>query len=97
MTTHGLELARLRSEIERVDHAIVTLIAERVQLACEIGEAKRAEGMPTVDPAREASIIRRAADLAREAGIPDEEVRDIFWRLIGLSRRSQLEALSGAA
>ncbi|MBV9775189.1 MAG: chorismate mutase [Gemmatimonadetes bacterium] len=85
------ELARIRTEIERIDQAIVRLVAERVQLAREVGAAKRAAGLPTLDPAREAAVVRRAGALAREAGLPDEEVRYLFWHVIGLARRAQAE------
>jgi chorismate mutase len=84
-------LAALRQEIERVDRALVGLIAERVRLARAVGEAKRAAGLPTLDPAREASIVRRAGLLAREVGLAEEDVRSVFWTLIGLSRRAQVE------
>lgn len=86
------DLARLREEIERIDRALIHLIAERVRLARAVGAAKRAAGMPTLDPAREAVIIRRSGTLAREAGLAEEDVREIFWHLVGLSRRAQLDA-----
>lgn len=87
----GPDLQRLREEIERVDREIVSLVAERVRLAREVGKAKRAADLPTLDPAREASVVRRAGALAREAGLVDEEMRGLFWHLIGLSRRAQVE------
>ena len=40
---------------------LVALIARRTELARRTGEAKRAAGKPTLDPAREAVVIRRAA------------------------------------
>jgi chorismate mutase len=85
------DLLRLRDEIERIDRELVGLIAQRVQLAREIGAAKRVAGLPTLDPAREAHVIRRAVGLAREAGLGEEDVREIFWHLVGLSRRAQLD------
>jgi chorismate mutase len=85
------ELAEIRQEIERIDRALIELIAERVQLARRIGAVKKAAGLPTLDPPREAAVVRRAGALAREAGLEDEDVRYIFWHLIGLSRRTQLE------
>ncbi len=85
------EFARLRTEIERVDRALVAQIAERVVLAGRIGAAKRSLGLPTLDPPREAFVVRRAGELAREAGLPDEDVRYLFWHLIGMSRRAQME------
>ncbi|HEX2077752.1 MAG TPA: chorismate mutase [Longimicrobium sp.] len=86
------ELARLRGEIERIDRQIVALIAERVALAREVGPVKHALGMPTLDPPREAAVVRRAGQLARDAGLDDEGVRYLFWHLVGLCRRAQLEA-----
>jgi len=87
----GLDLSRLRAEIERIDREIVERVAERVRLAREVGRAKRAAGLPTLDPAREAAVVRSAGALAREAGLVDEEMRALFWHLIGLSRRAQVE------
>lgn len=83
-------LAALREEIERLDAGIVGLIAERVRLARAAGEAKRGAGMPTLDHAREAAVVRRAVEMGRDAGLPDDEVRSVFWHVIGLSRRAQV-------
>lgn len=88
---HG-RLPAIRSEIERLDDRLVSLIRERTRLARVAGELKRAAGLPPVDHAREAAVVRRAAAAAREAGLPEEDLRDIFWRLIAISRRVQIEA-----
>jgi chorismate mutase len=90
------ELERLRAEIERVDRALVGLVGERVRAAGRVAAAKRAAGLPTLDPAQEAAVIRRAAALARDANLPEEDVRDLFWLIIGLTRRAEQDA-SGAA
>lgn len=86
------ELLRVRGEIEQIDRALIDLVAKRVDLARRVGAAKRALGAPTLDPAREAAVVRRAGALAREAGLADDDVRYIFWHLIGLSRRAQMDA-----
>lgn len=84
------ELGRLREEIEQRDRALIETIADRVRLAREVGKEKRAAGLPTLDPGREAAVVRSAVALAREAGLEcDDEIRQIFWQLIGLSRRAQ--------
>jgi chorismate mutase / prephenate dehydratase len=84
-------LEDLRTEIERLDREIVDAIRRRRDLAMQVGEEKGTLGLPTLDPEREAAVVRRAGRLARDAGLPEEEVRAIFWRLIGLCRRSQDE------
>ena len=84
-------LGEVREQIEEIDRSIIDLIAERVRLAREVGVAKRELGLPTLDPGREAAVVRRAGELARQAGLGDEDVRYIFWHLIGLSRRAQME------
>ena len=86
------ELLQVRGEIERIDRALVDLVARRVELARRVGTAKRVLGLPTLDPVREAAVVRRAGALAREAGLADDDVRYIFWHLIGLSRRAQMDA-----
>jgi chorismate mutase len=85
------DLGRCRRELEALDRELIALLAQRVTRSKEIGTLKRAGGLPTLDPAREAEVIRRAASIAREHGLPDEKVRDIFWHIIGLSRGAQLE------
>jgi len=84
-------LGRCRQRIEQLDREIIDLLAKRVALSKEIGAMKRVAGLPTLDPAREAEVIRRAAALARDASLNDEKVRDIFWHVIGLSRGAQTE------
>lgn len=82
-------LAHARAEIERIDRAIVGLVAERVRAAAEVARAKRRTGLPTLDPQQEARVVRRAAEFAREQELPEEAVRDLLWRIIALTRRSQ--------
>ncbi|HJU76187.1 MAG TPA: chorismate mutase, partial [Gemmatimonadaceae bacterium] len=56
------------------------------------GAIKRAAGLALMDPAREAAVVRHAGSLARDSGLPDDDVRAIFWHLISLSRQAQIEA-----
>ncbi|HKE90849.1 MAG TPA: chorismate mutase [Gemmatimonadales bacterium] len=84
------DLIRLRADIERIDRALVDLIRERVSAARSTAAAKRAAGLPTLDPPQEAAVIRRAAALARASGLPAEDVRDVFWRLVALTRAAEL-------
>lgn len=84
-------LGKCRLQIETIDRELIVLLAKRVALSKEIGSVKKTAGLPTLDPAREAEVIRRAAGIAREHGLSDEKVRDIFWHVIGLSRAVQVD------
>ena len=83
-------LAHARARIEAVDADLVALVAERVRWSEVVGAAKRALGRPTLDPAREAAVVRRAGELARAAGLDDEAVRALFWQLMAIARRAQV-------
>lgn len=86
------ELAQCRAEIEEIDQRLVELLAERVALGRKTATIKRAAGLPILDPQREAEVIRRAVTTAREHDLPVEAVREVFWHVVGLSRRAQEEA-----
>jgi chorismate mutase len=85
------ELTRCREEIERIDNEIVGLLARRLALGKRTGELKRLAGLPILDPTREAAVIRRVTGVARDAGLPPEAVREVFWQIVGMSRRAQEE------
>jgi chorismate mutase len=85
----GVELEAVRAEIGRVDEAIVFLIDERLRLARRVGELKRTGGLRVLDPGREAAVVRRAGALARDRGLDDEAIREVFWRLIEMARSAQ--------
>ena len=87
----------LRGRIEKTDDAILALLKKRMTLARTIGVTKAAHGLPVLDPAREARVVRRAAARAGELGMPAEEVRSLFWSIIALCRSEQMQARLTAA
>lgn len=87
-------LDAVRAQIERVDWTIVQLLGERLRAASVLVASKREMDLPVLDPEHEARVVRRASEWAREASLPDEEVRDIFWRIIAITRRAQDEQQS---
>ena len=89
MTGHEERLEALRARIREVDEALVRLVGERRELVLEVGRVKEALGLPVLDPPQEARVVRRAAELARQAGVDEEAVRDILWRIIASARDAQ--------
>ena len=97
MRSASEELDRVRSMIDSLDEGIVEMIAQRLELAREAAQVKARHGLRGLDPAREAAVVRRAAEAALERGMDTEAVRQLFWNLIGLSRRSQESCSDGPA
>jgi chorismate mutase len=82
-------LAKLRAELSTLDAELIDLLHQRMELARRIGAEKRAAGLATLDPRREAQVVAAAARHARQAGLPEEAVRDIFWPVVAMCRRAQ--------
>ncbi|MGN0832949.1 MAG: bifunctional chorismate mutase/prephenate dehydratase [Kiritimatiellia bacterium] len=77
----------LNAEIDALDRRLVPLLAERLKLADEAAEERRAAGLPASDPAREREILtalsgRVDADCARA-------VRLVYTTLFGAAKARQ--------
>lgn len=83
-------LTEVRERIVELDNELIRLIGERRDLVLEAGRIKEALGLPVMDPAREATVVRQAAERARELGVDEELVRDVVWRIIASARSAQM-------
>lgn len=81
----GRNLDRLRDAIRRLDEALVERVAERVELARQVGEIKRQQGRATVDYAQERTVIDRVRAVAQERGLEPAVAEDLFARIIRAS------------
>lgn len=79
----------LRRRIIEVDEQLIRLIGERRDLVLEVGRRKEELGLPILDPRREAEVVRRAANRARELGVDEEMARDVVWRIMAAARAVQ--------
>ena len=84
------QLSELRALIRGIDDELLRLVRQRLDVACEVADAKRAAGLPVLDPAREAAVVRHAGEFARDHDLDEEDMRSLFWALIGLTRRAEL-------
>lgn len=85
----AVALGALRREIEAVDAVIIDALAQRMALAREIRVVKHRAGQPVIDPAREAAVVARVAARARDAGLPEDEIRALFWKVMAMARGVQ--------
>jgi chorismate mutase / prephenate dehydrogenase len=89
------ELEGLRARISDLDDELIRLIGERRELVLAVGRVKQRLGLPVMDPAREAGIVRRAARRARALGVDEEMSRDVIWRIIAAARAEQEDRPEG--
>jgi chorismate mutase/prephenate dehydrogenase len=85
------QLDRLRDRIQALDAQLVTLAAERVALAREVGASKRARGLPIVDYGREARVLEHARAVARAHGLAEPIAEGLVMSLIRASISAQDE------
>ena len=83
------DLERLRAEILECDRELVRILARRKHLVREVGALKAGLGRQVTDPGREAVVARRAATLARNAGVDEELVRNLIWQIMAAARKQQ--------
>jgi len=84
-------LAQERASIDAIDEQILTLLSQRVGHALQVGEKKKAAGLPLHDPTRERLIYERLR--ARNANIPgalpDVAITAIYREIISACRNAE--------
>ena len=84
------DLDRCRAELDKIDTELIRLMSRRLETGLDAARIKRDLGMPITDPGRESKVIDQARAWALSADLSQDEVEEIFTRLIALSRNSQL-------
>ena len=82
-------LEGLRRQITDCDRELIAVVRRRLDLVKEVGEVKAGLGIPVTDPRREAAVVRRAAKLARQAGLDEELIRSLIWQVMSSARARQ--------
>lgn len=85
------ELQRLRGEIDAIDRDLVELFRRRMAVTRQVGEYKRAEGIPVLDPERERQLLQSKGELAGEELRP--AAITLFQTVMALSRRQQRDLM----
>ena len=80
------EVERFRAEIGEADRTLTAAVNRRLELVAELKRYKEANGIPFLDPEREAQLIRDR--LAQNPGpISDEGLRAFYVELLALIKR----------
>ena len=72
------ELRWLRAEIDEIDDQLWSAIARRMEVSERIGQWKKENSMPALQPARFQQIMQQRIEWAESVGLPKEMVENIF-------------------
>ena len=82
-----MDIQDMRKEIDAIDDQLVQLFKQRMNVAAQIADYKKAENLPIFVPAREREKL---ADVARKAGPEmDNYIRMLYATIFELSRDYQ--------
>ncbi len=81
VSSTSASLAQVRSEIDRLDQAIIALISERQKWVIQAGRLKKDED-GVRDPGRVEQVITKVRDLANESGASPDVVEKTYRAMI---------------
>ena len=84
-----MSLDQLRLSIEEKDRAIITLIAERMNIVEEIAREKGKTGLPVRIPDQANAVLDRAIAESEKLDLDPEPIREIFEILVRMSEEFQ--------
>lgn len=90
-------LEDLRKDIDRIDEVLVRLLNERARVACEVGLAKKTQGVEVYQPEREKQVLEHVRGLATEGPLGPEAIGRLFERIIDEARRLERRVVHGEA
>jgi chorismate mutase len=82
-------LLEYRAKIDRTDEKILTLLAERAELALQLTQFKLAQNLPILDADREREILDRASKL-NPGPLSDSSIVRLFTSILEESRALQM-------
>jgi prephenate dehydrogenase len=84
------QIGAIRSQIDKLDESIASMLAQRLALAGELTEAKVALGLPIKDGNREAQVLEKVASQCSEPAVA-EAICSIYESIMCQSRKLQQE------
>jgi chorismate mutase/prephenate dehydrogenase len=81
--------------MDETSRAIVRLLAQRRDIARQIGELKMGSKAPIHLPGRERQVLAALIQEGRKLGVPAKLVETVFREIMADSRRVQQEATKG--
>lgn len=90
------KIKKIREHIDRIDIVIITALAERMSLMPEIADYKKESNLPIFDEKREQQIMKRLQKMAKEQGLDESFVEEIFLSIFNEAKRIQNEIITSS-
>jgi chorismate mutase len=71
-------LEEFRKEIDTLDEELLRVLAERMDIARQIGSYKKANGLELTDPKRMETVLAAQMERAKSADLPEEFVKQLY-------------------
>lgn len=88
-----MELKEIRAHLDRIDNAIVVLLAERLSLIPEVAKYKKENDIPRYQPDREKEIITKKRVLAEQNNVSPDFIEKIFKEIIEEAHKIEKKVL----
>lgn len=82
-----MDLGNIRNKIDGIDTEMVRLFEERMKLACEVAEYKKANNLPVYDSGRERQVVNQLAEKIDPAF--ERYMRMLYTTMFAVSRSYQ--------
>lgn len=80
-TKAGIQLNKVRSEIDKIDSQILQLMKKRLNLVLKIGKYKKENNLEVKDLKREKEVLEKITEKASALGLSNLFVKKI-WQLL---------------
>jgi chorismate mutase-like protein len=88
-----MDLIELRKHLDRLDTALVYVLAERMSLIPKVAEYKKANHLPQYQPEREKEVIASKRELAQKAGLNPDLIETLYKEIIKDAHRIESEIM----
>ena len=90
-----MNLEEIRTEIDSIDKALVSLFIRRMNCASAVAEYKKANDLPILDASRERALLKKVSELSGEE--LEEYTRTLYSTILSLSRSYQHKSKNESA
>ena len=88
------DLKELRKEITEIDNKMAELFVSRMKLVRQVAEYKLKNGLPVLDPGREAEVLKNGAQRVEDSSLRSYYL-SFLKNVMAVSRRYQTSMMSG--